>query len=226
MRGPGGPKKCVSEPHSKHFVSILLTEIGFDTLAAMTTHVGYARVSSETQNLQSQLDALIAEGVDPDNVYSEKINGSLKNRPAWDECLKFLRKGDVLVVWKLDRLGRSLRNLMDIIDELNSRGIGFKCLTAPIDTTSPEGIMLYQLMSVFAQYEKSISAQRCAAGRKAARERGQVGGRPTKANDEVLSRIMELKTEGEMSVAQIGEAVGISRASVYRYLKAQEALAA
>ncbi|MET3705863.1 DNA invertase Pin-like site-specific DNA recombinase [Arthrobacter sp. UYEF6] len=191
-----------------------------------TTYVGYARVSSEQQNLSIQLNALIEAGVDPDHIYSEKMSGALKNRPAWDECLKFLRKGDVLVVWKLDRLGRSLKNLMDIIDVLNERGIGFKCLTAPIDTTSPEGVMLYQLLSVFAQYEKSISAQRCAAGRKAARERGQVGGRPTKANDEVLTRIIELKTAGDMSIAEIGEAVGVSRASVYRYLKTQETIAA
>jgi DNA invertase Pin-like site-specific DNA recombinase len=186
----------------------------------MTTYCGYARVSSEQQNLSSQLDALIASGVSPEHIFAEKVSGTLKNRPAWDECLKFLRKGDVLVVWKLDRLGRSLRNLMDIIDELNSRGIGFKCLTAPIDTTTPEGTMLYQLLSVFAQYEKSIAAQRCAAGRQAARERGQIGGRPTKANDEVLARIMELRDAGTLTVAEIGDAVGISRASVYRYLKA------
>ncbi|MDQ0000458.1 recombinase family protein [Pseudarthrobacter sulfonivorans] len=189
-----------------------------------STLIGYARVSSITgQRLDLQQDALKAAGCV--KVYEEKMSGSTTSRPELDACLSYLRDGDVLVVYKLDRLGRSLKHLLTIIDDLRARGIGFKSLTDGIDTTTSTGRLMFSIMGSFAEFERSLIQERTNAGLKAARDRGKLGGRPTAVTPEMGDRIVELRGEGKNADA-VAKELGIGRATVYRFLKTQEALVA
>lgn len=184
-----------------------------------TTSIGYARVSSiNGQRIDLQLDALNAAGCV--KVFEEKVSGSTTSRPELDACLSYLREGDVLVVYKLDRLGRSLKHLLTIIDDLRARGIGFKSLTDGIDTTTSTGRLLFSIMGSFAEFERSLIQERTNAGLKAAKERGKLGGRPTKLTTEIAEQIAELRATGKKAEV-IAEELGLGRATVYRYLKAQ-----
>lgn len=137
--------------------------------------IGYARVSTHDQNLDSQLDAL--QKADCEQIFQEKITGKIKDRPELISCLKALRKGDVLVVWKLDRLARSLKDLVEIITDLNQREIGFKSLTEAIDTNSATGRLVFHIFGALAEFEHSLIRERTIAGLDAARARGRKGGR-------------------------------------------------
>ena len=137
--------------------------------------IGYARVSTHDQNLDSQLDAL--QKADCEQIFQEKITGKIKDRPELISCLKALRKGDVLIVWKLDRLARSLKDLVEIITDLNQREIGFKSLTEAIDTTSATGRLVFHIFGALAEFEHSLIRERTIAGLDAARARGRKGGR-------------------------------------------------
>jgi DNA invertase Pin-like site-specific DNA recombinase len=181
------------------------------------TMIGYARVSSiNGQRLDLQLDALKNAGCV--KVYEDKVSGSATSRPELDACINYLREGDVLVVYKLDRLGRSLKHLLTIIDDLRTRGIGFKSLTDGIDTTTSTGRLMFSIMGSFAEFERSLIQERTNAGLKAARERGRLGGRPTAITPELGERIKELRAEGS-NADSIAKELGIGRATVYRYLK-------
>lgn len=189
-----------------------------------STLIGYARVSSITgQRLDLQQDALKAAGCV--KVYEEKMSGSTTSRPELDACLSYLRDGDVLVVYKLDRLGRSLKHLLTIVDDLRARGIGFKSLTDGIDTTTTTGRLMFSIMGSFAEFERSLIQERTNAGLKAARDRGKLGGRPTAVTPEIGERIIELCADSK-NADFIAKELGIGRATVYRYLKSQEALIA
>lgn len=184
------------------------------------TLIGYARVSSTNgQRLDLQLDALKNAGCV--KVYEETVSGATASRPELDACLNYLREGDVLVVYKLDRLGRSLKHLLTIIDDLRDRGIGFKSLTDGIDTTTATGRLMFSVMGSFAEFERSLIQERTNAGLLAARERGKLGGRPTAVTPEVGERIKKLQAEGR-NADSIAKELGIGRATFYRYLKAQE----
>lgn len=183
-----------------------------------TTLIGYARVSTSDQKLDLQTDALTAVGCV--RTYSDKVSGSTTSRPELDACLRYLREGDVLVVYKLDRLGRSLKHLLTIIDDLRERGIGFKSVTDGIDTTTSGGRLLFSLMGSFSEYERSLIQERTNAGLKAARDRGKLGGRPTAVTSEIGDRITEMRSGGSKA-DMIAEELGIGRATVYRYLKSR-----
>ena len=135
--------------------------------------IGYARVSTLDQNLDLQLDALTTAGCE--QIFSDKMSGA-KTRPGLDEALAFLRPGDALVVWKLDRLGRRTVKLIQLIEALKARGIGFKSLSNAIDTTTPEGMFIYRISSSFAELERDLARERTMAGLQAARARGRKGG--------------------------------------------------
>ena len=137
--------------------------------------IGYARVSTQEQNLDAQLDAL--KNANCEQIFEEKITGKHKDRPELKTCLKALRKGDVLIVWKLDRLARSLKDLVEIITELNDREIGFRSLTEAIDTTSATGRLVFHIFGALAEFEHSLIRERTIAGLDAARARGRKGGR-------------------------------------------------
>ncbi|MET3718337.1 recombinase family protein [Arthrobacter sp. UYEF21] len=187
-----------------------------------TTLIGYARVSTNDQRLDLQLDALTAAGCV--KTYADKVSGSTTSRSELDACLSYLREGDVLVVYKLDRLGRSLRHLLTIIDDLGARGIGFKSISDGIDTTTSTGRLMFSVMGSFAEFERSLIQERTNAGLKAARDRGKLGGRPTAVTPEIGERIVKLRGGGK-NADYIAKELGIGRATVYRYLATQALVA-
>lgn len=178
--------------------------------------IGYARVSTLDQNPALQLDALNAAGCQ--RVFEEKASGAKEDRPQLLAALDHMRKDDVLVVWKLDRLARSIKQLVTLLDTLNGRGIGFRCLAPSIDTTTPEGRLIYTITGAFAQFEREIIQQRTRAGLKAALARGRKGGRPSKLDDEAISAARAMLKDPTISVAAIAKRLGVSRATLYNYL--------
>lgn len=178
--------------------------------------IGYARVSTLDQNPALQLDALHAAGCE--RVFEEKASGAKEDRPQLAKTLDHMRSGDVLVVWKLDRLARSLKQLVTVLDDLGQRGIGFRCLAPAIDTTTPEGRLLYSITGAFAEFERAIIQQRTRAGLKAALARGRKGGRPPALAAEDLTKARALLRDPLISVKAIAEVFGVSRATLYNYL--------
>ena len=160
--------------------------------------VGYMRVSSadERQSVDLQRDALIAAGVDDRHLHQDRASGARDNRPGLAACLADLRRGDVLVVWKLDRLGRSLSHLIRIVEELKGRGVAFRSLTEAIDTTTAHGEFLFNLFGSLAQYERALIKERVTAGLAAARRRSRKGGRPPTLDPERVERIVSALDDG------------------------------
>ncbi|EGX5978432.1 recombinase family protein [Salmonella enterica] len=154
--------------------------------------IGYMRVSSndERQSVALQRDALIAAGVDPRHLHQDHASGARDDRPGLKTCLAEVREGDVLIVWKLDRLGRSLSHLIRIVEELKIRGVAFQSLTEAIDTTTPHGSFLFNLFGTLAEYERTLITERVNAGLAAARRRGRKGGRPPAIDAEKVEQIL------------------------------------
>jgi len=185
--------------------------------------IGYARISKadDSQVLDLQIDALIESGIDKENIYTDKISGVKDKRPGLESCLKALRKDDTLVVWKLDRLGRSLKHLITTIDDLNQRGVGFRVLTGEginIDTTTAAGKMIFSIFGAFAEFERELIRERTLAGLKAARARGRKGGRKfqlTKAQVRLAQAAMQNR---DTSVGELCKELGITRPTLYRYV--------
>ena len=153
--------------------------------------VGYMRVSSidDRQSVDLQRDALIAAGVDERHIYSDKASGAKDDRPGLKACLAYLKEGDGLVVWKLDRLGRSLAHLLSIVTDLKNRGVSFRSLTEQMDTDTPHGELLFSLFGALAQYERALTRERVIAGLAAAKRRGRRGGRPPAIDPEQMEQI-------------------------------------
>lgn len=177
---------------------------------------GYARVSTTEQDEALQQDALAAAGVS--KMFVDKVSGSLQHRPALDELMGQLRAGDTVVVWRLDRLGRSLHNLIDLVGDLEQRGVGLRTLTEQIDTTTPNGKLIFHLFAALAEFERDLIRERTKAGLAAARARGRFGGRPSVWTPEKLKTAKAMHASGEHDVATIARVLGVSRASVYRGL--------
>ena len=180
-------------------------------------NIGYARVSTEDQNLDLQNDAL--KEAKCDHIYEEKISGKIKDRPALDEALNFMRKGDTLVVWKLDRLGRSLRHLIEIINKLMDHGMYFMSLQEKIDTTSTSGKLIFHIFAALAEFEREIISERTKAGLKAARARGRFGGRPKKLNEQQTQMVKKMWRDHTITIEEICRTFDISRTTLYHYLK-------
>jgi DNA invertase Pin-like site-specific DNA recombinase len=184
--------------------------------------IGYARVSTKDQSLNLQKDALKKAGCKKN--YSEQISGAKTDRPKLTELVGQLRKGDMIIVWKLDRLGRSLRDLVSLISKFQDLGVGFKSLQDNIDTTTPTGKLTFHLFAALAEFERDIISTRTKAGLEAARARGRKGGRPAglskKAQDK--ARLAEsLYKEKERSISEICDHLSISKPTLYRYLRAR-----
>jgi DNA invertase Pin-like site-specific DNA recombinase len=180
--------------------------------------IGYARISTHDQNAQAQLDAL--ENAGCLKVFTDRASGAIDERPELNRLLDQLRPGDTLVVWKLDRLGRNLRHLIHTVESLGEQGVGFKSLTEGIDSTTPAGRLLFHLLGSIAQFERDLIAERTRAGLEAARARGRKGGRPSVMDDTKLSIAHEMYSSRKHTVAQIASALGVSRATIYRSLRA------
>lgn len=177
---------------------------------------GYCRVSTCDQNPALQMDALTK--VECDHVFQEKLTGIASNRPVMRDCVKNLRPGDTLIVWKLDRLARSLRDLVNIVDDFDKRGIHFRSLTENIDTTTPNGRLIFHIFGALAEFEHGLITERTREGLKAARARGVKSGPPSKLSPQQKAHARQLVEAGEHSRSQIAEIVGISRSTLYRAL--------
>jgi DNA invertase Pin-like site-specific DNA recombinase len=177
--------------------------------------VGYVRVSSsdDRQSTDLQRDALLSAGVDTRNIHEDRASGARDDRPGLASCLRYLQPGDILVVWKLDRLGRSLPHLIDIVGDLRQRGIGFRSLTEVIDTTTAMGEFLFHVFGALAQYERSLIRERVLAGLIAAKRRGRIGGRPRKLDSERIEAAQALLLTG-MTVSAAARAVGVPRSTL------------
>lgn len=182
--------------------------------------VGYMRVSSENdrQTTDLQRDALIAAGVDPRHLFEDKASGSRDDRKGLQQALEFVREGDCLIVWKLDRLGRSLPHLLKIVTELHKRKVAFRSLTEQMDTTTPQGEFLFSVFGSLAQYERALAKERIHAGLEAAKKRGRRGGRPNAISDEKLAAITEALNSGA-SKSAICRTFGVKRTTLYDALK-------
>lgn len=182
--------------------------------------VGYARVSTNEQELALQLDALLKAGCAKKDIYRDKVSGAKSARPGLDQCLAQLRPGDTLVVWRLDRLGRSVRHLIDVVEELGKRQVGFKSLCdGRFDTTTASGKLIFHIFTALAEFERSLIQERTNAGLAAARARGRLGGRrPLPATDPRIQTAKVLHADKNMPVADICKTLKISRPTLYRYL--------
>src|SRR6266545_4006100 len=182
--------------------------------------IGYARVSTNGQELQLQLDALKKAGVAKADIYTDKASGSKTARPGLERCLQALQPGDTLLVWRLDRLGRSLRHLIDLVEDLRQRGVGFKSICdGAIDTTTASGEFIFHIFTALAQFERRLIQERTNAGLAAARARGRNGGRPAIPSDDPrVQMAKKLHSDKTLSVPDICRTLRISRPTLYRYL--------
>jgi DNA invertase Pin-like site-specific DNA recombinase len=182
--------------------------------------IGYARVSTHDQTLDLQKDALEKAGCEL--TFTDTISGTKAKRPGLEQALAYLREGDILVVWRLDRLGRSLRDLIDTITTLHERGIGFKSLTEQIDTTTSGGKLVFHIFGALAEFEREIIRERTRAGLEAARSRGRNGGPKHKLTPKQVEIVRQLYADKSHSLQEICDTFGISRTTLWRYVKVEQ----
>ena len=185
--------------------------------------LGYVRVSKSdgSQNLDLQQDALKAYGVEEENIYSDYASGKFDDRPHLQACLKALRKEDTLVIWKLDRLGRNLHHLINIVHDLQNKGIGFKVLTgqgADIDTNTANGRLIFSIFASLAEYERELISERTKAGLASARARGRKGGRKFKMTSTKLQLAQAAMKESETKISDLCKELGVTRQTLYRHV--------
>ena len=182
--------------------------------------LGYARVSTDDQDLSLQIDALEKHGIPKSLIFTDKLSGAKDDRPGLAKCLDSLQGGDVLVVWRLDRLGRSMRHLITLVEDLRSCGVGFRSLNeGAIDTTSASGELIFNIFSALAQFERRLIQERTKAGLAAARARGRCGGRPPLESEQAKVRaVKKLSGDRSITIDDICKTLGISRSTYYRYL--------
>lgn len=179
--------------------------------------IGYARVSTRDQDLDLQLRDLRAVGCE--RLFSEQVSSRKQDRPQLAAALDYCRSGDVLVVWRLDRLGRSLRELIDVVNALAARGVGFRSLRESIDTTTPGGRLVFHVFGSLAEFERDLIRERTMAGLASARARGRRGGRPSKLGDKQIALASSLMRDRETPASVVAETLGISRSTLYRYVR-------
>ena len=180
--------------------------------------IGYARVSTRDQKPHLQLDALREAGCE--RIFEETASGGRRERPELKAALDFMRAGDSLVVWKLDRLARSTRQLLETVEHLEQRGIGLKILTQHIDTTSAGGRLIFTVFSAIAEFEREVIRERTRAGLEAARARGRKGGRPRALSEKDLKQARALLADPDITVEDVARRLGVGPSTLYRYLPA------
>lgn len=180
--------------------------------------IGYARISTPDQSLEPQLEVLRSAGVEQPQLYSDIASGARTERQGLQDALAYAREGDTLVVWKLDRLGRSLSHLIEVMNSLEQRGIGFKSLTEGFDTTTPGGKLVFNLFGAIAEFERSLIRERTQVGLKAARAKGKKGGRPTSLTPAKQRLMRQMADDPEVTVNDICCEFDISVTTYYRYL--------
>lgn len=191
--------------------------------------IGYMRISKSdgSQTLDLQKDALVSVGIDEERLYQDIASGKKESRPGLQSCLKALQPGNTLVVWKLDRLGRDLKHLVTIVDELRKRDIGFKVLTghgAQIDTTTANGRLAFGLFATLAEYERELIIERTHAGLRAARARGRLGGRPRKMNASTIRMASAAMKDPKAIAYEVAKQLSITTATLYTYINSDGSL--
>lgn len=182
----------------------------------MNQRIGYARVSADDQHLYLQRNALARAGCSV--IYEEATSGKSTIRPELEQCRKALRDGDTLVVWRLDRLGRSLPDLIHIVADLERQGVGFESLTEKIETGSAAGKLVYHVFAALAEFERGLIRERTHTGRVAVRARGRVGGRKPKLDDQQVREIKALLRDPDIQVAEVARRYGVSRTTLYKHV--------
>lgn len=185
-------------------------------------NVGYARVSTQDQKPELQLDALRAVGCT--KIYEEKASGAARDRPMLSAAIDYMREGDTLVVWKLDRLARSLKQLIETVETLEEKGVGFRSLTESIDTTSSGGRLIFHIFGALAEFERAIIKERTKAGLDAARARGRIGGRPRALSDKDLAVAHALLADGSITIRDVAKRLGVSVSTLYKHIPAARAV--
>ncbi|SIT96836.1 Site-specific DNA recombinase [Epilithonimonas bovis DSM 19482] len=181
---------------------------------------GYARVSTKDQNLSLQIEALEKAGCE--KIFQEKISGSTKNRPELDKMITHLRKDDILFVWRLDRLGRSLKNIIDLVLSLSEKGVVIKGISDGVDTSTSSGRLFLNIMASLAEYERELIKERTNAGLQSARARGRTGGRPKGYTKETIAKLLIMRSvykDSSKTPEEIYKPLGLTRATFYRYAK-------
>ncbi|MGH3846406.1 MAG: recombinase family protein [Pseudonocardiaceae bacterium] len=187
----------------------------------MGDKIGYARVSSADQDPRLQLDALAAEGCL--KVYTDKITGTKADRPQWNACLVDLRRGDTLVIWRIDRLGRNLRDLIDIVTSLDQREVAVRSLTnGIIDTATAHGKLVFGMFALMAEYEAALIRERTAAGLAAARARGRHGGRKPKMTPALIDKAQRMYDSRQFTMAEIAQSCHVTPMTIYRHIHTQQ----
>jgi DNA invertase Pin-like site-specific DNA recombinase len=176
--------------------------------------IGYARVSTIDQNLDLQLDALKQAGCE--TIFTDKITGTKFDRPQLGELKKILRSGDTVIVWKMDRMGRGLRDMIILMKEFEDKGVGFKSITEGIDTTTNTGKLVFHIFASLAEFERNLIVERTKAGLKAGRARGKVGGRPRKLSEEQRELLRKMHADITIPLSTITETFGISKQMIYQ----------
>ena len=178
--------------------------------------IGYARVSTQEQNPEMQLDALKA--ADCEKIFTEKASGAQRDRPQLKAALEYMREGDTLVVWKLDRLARSLKQLIETVENLEERKIGLRSLTESIDTTTSGGRLVFHIFAALAEFERSIIRDRTRSGLEAARKRGRTGGRPPALSEQDIQAAKALLSDPDFTVEEVAERLKVAPSTLYRHL--------
>lgn len=185
--------------------------------------IGYARVSTNAQDLALQLDALRAIGCE--RIFEDRVSGAKTDRPGLAAALGFIREGDVLAVWKLDRFGRSMSHLLETVESLNRQGIGFRSITEAIDTTTPGGRLVFHIFGALGQFERDLIRERTRAGLSAAAARGRKGGRKPVVTPDKLRRAQILLSDEKLTVVEVAGRLKVGKTALYNALKAVEATA-
>ena len=178
--------------------------------------IGYARVSTQDQNPELQMDALEKAGCE--KIFVEKRSGAQRERPELQAALEYMRPGDTLVVWKLDRLARSLKQLIETVEILDSQEMGFQSLTEALDTTTSSGRLVFHIFAALAEFERSIIRDRTLAGLASARERGRVGGRPPALSKEDIVKARAMLRDTEITIKQVADTLRVSVSTLYKYV--------
>lgn len=184
-------------------------------------NIGYCRVSTQDQNLELQLDELKKAGCE--KIFQDVASGSKDERKGLLEAMAFAREGDCIVIWKLDRLSRSLRHLIDTVNQLKERKVGLRVLTQNLDTTTPSGTLVFHIFGALAEFERLLIKERTNAGLASARARGRVGGRPKAMDEKKIQIARSLHADGRTNISEICETLNVSKATLYRCLKLPKA---
>jgi len=182
--------------------------------------VGYARVSTSGQDLSLQTDELTKAGCE--RIFDDVVGGKKDERPGLDAAMDFIREGDSLVIWRLDRLARSLKNLIKLVGKLEEKNVGLKSLKESLDTTTPGGKLVFHVFGALAEFETEVIRERTNAGLEAARRRGRKGGRPYKLDEKGVAMAKQLLKDPDSKVTEVSKLLGVSRATLYRYVPASD----